>query len=52
MFLKTLAFSLLFEDHKNLWVYQKCIHSTIVMADPQYAQQVVFELIINEEKNE
>lgn len=47
-----MAFSILFEDHKNLWVYQKCLHSTVVMADPQNAQKIIFELIMKEEKSE
>ena len=34
MFMQTLTFAIVFEDHKNLWVYQKCFHSTIVLADP------------------
>lgn len=42
----------MFEDHKNLWVYQKCIHSTIVMADLPLAQQVMYEMIVAEEKSE
>lgn len=32
-FLRTLAYTLLFEDHKNVWVFQKCIHSSIVMCE-------------------
>ena len=24
---------MLFEDHKNVWVFQKCLHSTIVMCE-------------------
>jgi len=32
-FLRTLAYTLLFEDHKNVWIFQKCIHSTIVMCE-------------------
>lgn len=32
-FLRNLAYTLLFEDHKNIWIFQKCIHSTIVMCE-------------------
>jgi len=28
-----LAYTLLFEDHKNVWIFQKPIHSTIVMCE-------------------
>ena len=33
VFLKTMAYTLLFEDHKNVWIFQKCLHSTIVMCE-------------------
>jgi len=32
-FLKRLVFTLLFEDHKNIWIYQKCTFSSIVMCE-------------------
>jgi hypothetical protein len=32
-FLETLAYTLFFEDHKNVWIFQKCLHSTIVMCE-------------------
>ena len=50
--MQTLTFAIIFEDHKNLWVYQKCFHSTIVLADPQRASQVMYEVIVKEERNE
>lgn len=31
--LRTLAYTLLFEDHKNVWAFQKCVHSAIVMCE-------------------
>ena len=31
--LRRLTFCLFFEDHKNIWVFQKCLHSTIVMVE-------------------
>lgn len=50
--MQTLTFAIIFEDHKNLWVYQKCFHSTIVLADPQRASQVMYEVIVKEERKE
>ena len=50
--MQTLTFSLLFEDHKNLWVYQKSFHSTIVLTDPQRASQIMYDIIIKEEKSD
>ena len=44
--------SLIFEEHKNVWVYQKCFQSTIVMAELQNASKIMFEIIIKEEKSE
>lgn len=51
-FLQTLTFGLFFEDHKNIWVYQKCFHSSIVMADLQTAPKVMYDVIVKEEKSE
>eukprot|EP00347_Sterkiella_histriomuscorum_P000570 403375338 len=52
-FLKTLAYTLFFEEHKNLWVYQKCLHSSIVMCEQQtVASQIFYEVILREEKND
>ena len=31
--LKQLSYTLLFEDHKNIWIFQKAMHSTIVMVE-------------------
>ncbi|CDW76789.1 importin-n-terminal domain-containing protein [Stylonychia lemnae] len=50
-FMKSLAFTLLFEEHKNIWVYQKCFHSTIIMCEAT-AKPIIFETIMNEEKSE
>ena len=49
--MKTLTYTLLFEDHKNLWVYQRCLHSTIVMCE-QAASEIIYEIIMKEEKTE
>ena len=31
--LRELTYTLFFEDHKNVWIFQKCVHSTIVMCE-------------------
>ncbi len=41
-----------FEDHKNIWVYQKCLHSTIVMVELQNASKIMYDVVVKEEKNE
>jgi hypothetical protein len=51
-FLQTLTYSLIFEDHKNIWVYQKSLHSTIVLAELPNAQKIMYDLVVKEEKNE
>ena len=51
-FMKTLAFTMVFEDHKNIWVYQKCLHSTIVLCGKEKASQIIYEMIMKEEKDE
>jgi len=42
-----LAYTLLFEDHKNVWIFQKCVHSTIVMCEGgvQQGVQTSFNII-------
>jgi len=30
-FLKAIMFTLLFEDNKNIWIFQKCLHSSLVL---------------------
>lgn len=40
-FLQNLAYTLLFEDHKNVWIFQKCVHSTIVMCEGGASQGVL-----------
>jgi hypothetical protein len=47
-----LTFALLFEDHRNIWVYQKSLHSTIVLCEPANAQKIMYEVILKEEKSE
>lgn len=42
----------MFEDHKNIWVYQKCFFSTIVMAEIPNAQKIIYEVVVKEEKHE
>ena len=41
-----------FEDHKNIWVYQKCLNSTIVMVELQNASKIMCDVVIKEEKSE
>ena len=46
-FLRTIAYTLLFEDHKNVWIFQKAVHSTIVMCEggSQEGVQTSFKII-------
>lgn len=32
-FLRSIAYTLLFEDHQNVWIFQRCLHSSIVMCE-------------------
>jgi hypothetical protein len=32
-FLQKLAYTLFFEDHTNVWIFQKAVHSTILMCE-------------------
>lgn len=56
-FLRTIMFTLLFEDHQQVWVFQKCLHSTITMCEGGAQQgvhtsyKIVVELIERNELN-
>lgn len=55
-FLSTIAYTLLFEDHKNVWIFQKALHSCIVMCEggAQQGALTSFKIIsqvINENEN-
>lgn len=32
-FLRTIIYTLLFEDHQQVWIFQRCLHSSIVMCE-------------------
>ena len=55
--MRTLAYTLLFEDHKNVWIFQKCIHSTIVMCEGgaqsgvHNSFKIIMEVVNQHERN-
>jgi len=49
--LKTIIHVLLFEEPKNIWVFQKATHSSIILAQGQ-AQQLAFEVVMLEKNEE
>lgn len=52
-FFKATLFTLLFEENKNIWVFQKVLHSTLVIVNQQGAiQQTVVDVLNEHEKNE
>ena len=34
-FLRSIMYVLLFEDNKNVWIFQKCLHSSLVLCSTQ-----------------
>jgi hypothetical protein len=46
-----LVYTLLFEDHKNVWIYQKCTFSSIVMNEGQ-AYNIAMEVVGREERSD
>jgi hypothetical protein len=52
-FLQGISYTLLFESHKNVWIFQKCLHSSIVMnGESQAPQTMVGVVLANEQKEE
>lgn len=59
--LRRLAITILFENHRNLWIFNRCLHSTILMCEtcePQdnsgrclISQKIFEEVILTFEKN-
>lgn len=44
---------LLFEDNKNVWIFQKCLHSTLVLCSTQGdLQKRIMDVVIQHEKDE
>lgn len=42
--LRRIAITLLFEDHRNVWVFARCLHSTIVLCELGQTQDRAVEL--------
>eukprot|EP00347_Sterkiella_histriomuscorum_P015544 403356631 len=49
--LRTLVYTLVFEDHKELHNYSKCFHSLYIMCE-QDGTKVIYDALLQEEKNE
>lgn len=56
-FLQTIGYTLFFEDHKNVWIFQKSMHSSIVMCQGGSTQgvttsyQILLDVIHKNELN-